>query len=127
MSGAKSSAIESTSKTDSRLIGISGRVDSRSVGDRRGNRNVSGDGHGFAGDGAEDAVLATGTDPANRLSANGGVVDDSSQLDVIVDALAGLVVGREAPGVDLPILRDGERVIGTAGGIDGIVNVYAIG
>lgn len=61
----------------------------------------------------EYRVLTTSAGAENVLTAHGGVVDESRLLDFVIGALASLVVGREAPGVDLAILGDCKAVVGT--------------
>lgn len=58
---------------------------------------VVGGGRGDLSQGGEDGVLAPCASPVETLVAGGGVVEHGCDGDVVVGALAGLVVGAEAP------------------------------
>lgn len=59
----------------------------------------------------QDGKLASGAGPVELLATHGGVVDECSNVNIIIRALTSLVVGAEAPGVGLPIGRDGDGVV----------------
>lgn len=76
---------------------------------------VVGGSHGDLGQGGEDGVLATSASPVETLVAGGGVVEHGGDGNVVVGALAGLVVGAEAPGVAFAVVGDGQAVVGAGG------------
>ena len=67
-----------------------------------------------------DRVLTTGTRPVHLPPTDRRVVDGGRLLDVIQSSLASLVVGGEAPGVDLASSTYRKVVVGTGGDERGV-------
>ena len=75
---------------------------------------------GIAG---QDRVLAASAGVDELLIAHGRVVDDGRYLDVLAGTLTRLVVGREAPRVDLAVPGQGEAVVRASGDSDDERNI----
>lgn len=70
----------------------------------------------------QNGELAACAGGDNLFAPDGGVVNDSGNLDVINGALTRLIVCGEAPGVDLALRSDGKIIVGACGDLGDILN-----
>lgn len=76
---------------------------------------------------SENGILAPSARPIQILLADSGVVDYGWNSDIFIGALAGLIVGAEAPAVSFASVGDGEGVIGPRSDESAVVDAWDLG